>query len=140
VTENTDNPLGPIKCPDGWLSYSGHCYMIHREPKVWKEALTSCKNQDGNLASMHNIAENSFIVSQLGYSKYFSTVLSAVFIMNRLWLWLDKTAVDFVNWNKGQPSSNQFEYCVEMSASSGYWNTIPCSSQKESICKKPKSK
>ncbi|CAM4520599.1 unnamed protein product, partial [Lepidochelys olivacea] len=56
-----------------------------------------------------------------------------------LWLWLDKTAVDFVNWNKGQPSSNQFEYCVEMSTSSGYWNTIPCSSQKGSICKKPKT-
>ncbi|CAM5112437.1 unnamed protein product [Natator depressus] len=25
-----------------------------------------------------------------------------------------------------------------MSTSSGYWNTIPCSSQKGSICKKPK--
>ncbi|CAM5112433.1 unnamed protein product, partial [Natator depressus] len=60
--------FGSIKCPDGWLPYSGHCYMIHREPKVWKEALTACKTQDGNLASMHNIAENSFIISQLDYT------------------------------------------------------------------------
>lgn len=56
------------------------------------------------------------------------------------WLWLDSTAVNFVNWNVGEPSPQQNENCVEMYADSGYWNNFYCSSYKGYICKKPKSK
>lgn len=56
------------------------------------------------------------------------------------WLWLDNTAVNFVNWNVGEPSPQQNEHCVEMYANSGYWNNNYCSSYKGYICKKPKSK
>lgn len=56
------------------------------------------------------------------------------------WLWLDNTAVNFVNWNVGEPSPQQNEHCVEMYANSGYWNNIYCSSYKGYVCKKPKSK
>lgn len=56
------------------------------------------------------------------------------------WLWLDNTAVNFVNWNTGEPSPQQNEHCVEMYANSGYWNNIYCTSYKGYVCKKPKSK
>lgn len=62
--------LRPIKCTDGWWPYAGYCYSIQRKPKTWKDALTSCKRQDGDLASVHNIAEYSFLVSQLDNSEY----------------------------------------------------------------------
>lgn len=62
--------LRPVQCVDGWWPYASHCYSIHRDPKTWKDALSSCKKQDGDLASIHNIAEYSFLVSQLGYSEY----------------------------------------------------------------------
>lgn len=44
--------------------------MVHREPRVWKEALTSCNESNGNLVSIHNPEEHGFILSQLGYSEY----------------------------------------------------------------------
>lgn len=37
---------------------------------MWEEALTSCRKNDGDLVSIHNMEEHSFIVSQLGYSEY----------------------------------------------------------------------
>lgn len=63
-----------------------------------------------------------------------------MFFQLGLWLWLDGSAVNFVNWNVGEPSSQQNEHCVEMYADSGYWNNFYCSSYKGYICKKPKSK
>lgn len=61
----------PVKCPREWVAYRGHCYRIYRTPKVWKQAQSSCRKEDGDLTSIHNIEEYSFIVSQLGYSEYF---------------------------------------------------------------------
>lgn len=49
--------------------------MVRRDPKEWREALISCNESSGNLASIHNPEEHGFILSQLGYSEYFySTV------------------------------------------------------------------
>lgn len=62
--------LKPFKCPGQWVAYAGHCYRIYRTPKIWKEAQSSCRREDGELASIHNIEEYSFTVSQLGYSEY----------------------------------------------------------------------
>lgn len=60
----------PIMCPTQWMSYAGHCYLIHKDLKIWKDALTFCRKEDGDLASIHNVEEYSFIVSQLGYREY----------------------------------------------------------------------
>lgn len=65
----------PVKCPEGWLPYAGHCYVIHREPRAWKDALMSCNESNGNLASIHNSEEHAFILSQLGYSEFFSGMM-----------------------------------------------------------------
>lgn len=57
-------------------------------------------------------------------------------------LWQDNSVLDFVNWGEAEPLEEQHEneYCVQLSASSGSWNSIPCSSRKGFICKTPKSK
>lgn len=45
--------------------------MVHRDPKVWREALISCNESNGNLASIHSPEEHGFILPQLGYSECF---------------------------------------------------------------------
>lgn len=62
--------MKPVKCPREWVAYAGHCYRIYRTPKIWKQAQSSCRKEDGDLTSIHNVEEYSFIVSQLGYSEY----------------------------------------------------------------------
>lgn len=36
---------------------------------MWMNALTACRKEGGDLASIHNIEEQSFIFSQSGYCK-----------------------------------------------------------------------
>lgn len=54
------------------------------------------------------------------------------------WLWLDNSAVDFVNWEEKETSVEH--NCVEMTAPFGYWAITDCSSEKGFICKKNKGK
>ncbi|GAB0184746.1 macrophage mannose receptor 1-like [Grus japonensis] len=108
--------LRPFKCPDGWWLYAGHCYSIQREPKIWKDALTSCKRQDGDLASVHNIAEYSFLVSQLGYEPTEELWLGLNDLKAHFYFeWSDGTPVTFTKWRCRHPTyRNDREDCVVM--------------------------
>ncbi|KFP00022.1 Macrophage mannose receptor 1, partial [Calypte anna] len=141
--------LRPIKCTDGWLPYAGHCYSLQRELKKWKDALSSCKQQDGDLASVHNIAEFSFLVSQLGYRNLSFHTSEPT---EELWLglndlkshfyfeWSDGTPVTFTKWQRRHPTyTSGLEDCVVMKGQDGYWATDVCDKHLGYICKKKPS-
>ncbi|NWS56615.1 MRC1 protein, partial [Chunga burmeisteri] len=94
----------------------------------------------GALASVEDLAESNFLVE---HADLYTSKTSGFWIgiyrnaYGQL-LWQDNSALDFVNWGEGQPLEDQLDYCVELSAFSGYWSVLPCSSQKGFICKKPK--
>ncbi|CAM4520728.1 unnamed protein product [Lepidochelys olivacea] len=124
------------KCPEGWLPYTGHCYMIHSEPKMWKEALTSCTKEDGDLASIHNIEEHSFIVSQLGYKSTDELWIGLNDLRIQMYFeWSDKMPVTYTKWLRGEPThaNSRQEECVVMKGqeakkacerSKGYLTTV----------------
>lgn len=60
----------PNFCPAAWVPYAGHCYYLQRIKKTWSDALAACHRDGADLASVHNIEEHSFIISQTGYCKY----------------------------------------------------------------------
>ncbi|KFV80638.1 Macrophage mannose receptor 1, partial [Struthio camelus australis] len=131
----------PIKCTDGWWPYAGHCYAIQRDPKLWKDALTSCKRQDGDLASVHNIAEHSFLVSQLGYKPTEELWLGLNDLKVHFYFeWSDGTPVTFTTWQRRQPTyANGLENCVVMKGQDGYWASDICDKKLGYICKKKPS-
>ncbi|NXL28409.1 MRC1 protein, partial [Glaucidium brasilianum] len=93
----------------------------------------------GTLASVEDLAESHFLVE---HAYLYTSKTSGFWIglyrnVNGQLLWQDNSTLDFVNWAEGQPSEEQLDYCVELSAFSGYWSILPCSSQKGFICKKP---
>ncbi|NXY81979.1 MRC1 protein, partial [Alcedo cyanopectus] len=99
----------------------------------------------GMLTSVEDMAESNFLVE---YADLHTSKTSGFWIgiyrnVNgkylRQFLWQDNSTLDFVNWAEGQPSEDQLDHCVELSAFSGYWSVLPCSSRKGFICKKPKS-
>ncbi|NXX14402.1 MRC1 protein, partial [Podargus strigoides] len=95
----------------------------------------------GILTSVEDLAESNFLVE---HADLYTSKTSGFWIgiyrnANGQLFWQDNSALDFVNWGEGQPSEHQLDYCVELSASSGYWSILPCSSQKGFICKKPKT-
>uniref|UniRef100_A0A663LWS6 C-type lectin domain-containing protein n=1 Tax=Athene cunicularia TaxID=194338 RepID=A0A663LWS6_ATHCN len=131
-------PSEPVKCPEGWLPYGNHCFMVHRDPRVWREALISCNESSGNLASIHNPEEHGFILSQLGYT------------VDELWIglndlntqmyfeWSDGTPVTYTKWLPGEPThaiSGQ-EDCVIMAGEDGYWADSACDRKLGYICRR----
>ncbi|NWX12747.1 MRC1 protein, partial [Aegotheles bennettii] len=133
--------LSHTKCPDGWWPYAGHCYSIKRELKIWKDALTSCKKQDRDLASVHSIAEYSFLLSQLSYKPTEELWLGLNDLKAQLYFkWSDGIPVTFTKWQPGHPAyTSGLEDCVVMKGQDGYWATDVCDKQFGYICKKKPS-
>uniref|UniRef100_A0A8C4TF83 C-type lectin domain-containing protein n=1 Tax=Erpetoichthys calabaricus TaxID=27687 RepID=A0A8C4TF83_ERPCA len=138
----------PGFCQNHWVPYAGHCYYIERSKKIWKEASTACHKEGAFLASIHNIEEHSFVISQLGYGRLSSHYLrpsDELWIglndlkMQMLFEWTDGSHVTFTKWQTGEPS-HASEECVEIFSSSGKWNNMNCNSYRGYICKTAKSK
>ncbi|CAM4596068.1 macrophage mannose receptor 1-like [Lepidochelys kempii] len=128
----------PIKCPSGWIPYSGHCYMIYRAPKIWKDALSSCRKEGGDLASIHNIEEYSFTVSQLGYKPTDELWIGLNDLRIQMYFeWSDGTPVTYTKWLHEEPShaNNRKEDCVIMKGEDGYWADDVCEKKLGYICK-----
>ncbi|NXI71191.1 MRC1 protein, partial [Anseranas semipalmata] len=107
----------------------------------WAQSLNQCIQSGGILASVEDLAESNFLLehADLYTSKTNGFWIGIYRNVNGQLLWQDNTALDFVNWGEGEPSEDQPDYCVQLSAFSGYWSVIPCSSEKGFICKKPKN-
>ena len=56
------------------------------------------------------------------------------------WEWVDGTAVDYFNWNEGEPNNNDdLPYCAEIYKDWGTWNDLVCNLYNGYICKARKS-
>ncbi|CAN8184992.1 unnamed protein product [Coccothraustes coccothraustes] len=127
-----------FKCPREWVAYAGHCYRIYRTPKIWKEAQSSCRKEDGELASIHNIEEYSFTVSQLGYKPDDELWIGLNdFRIQMYFEWSDGTPVTYTKWHHGEPTHtwNKAD-CVLMKGEDGSWADSACDMKSGYICKR----
>ncbi|XP_015338886.1 macrophage mannose receptor 1 [Marmota marmota marmota] len=129
----------PTKCPSQWWPYAGNCYKIHREQKkIQRDALTACRKEGGDLASIHSIEEFDFIFSQLGYEPNDELWIGLNDLKIQMYFeWSDGTPVTFTKWLRGEPSheNNRQEDCVVMKGKDGYWADRACEKPLDYICK-----
>ncbi|XP_009079447.1 PREDICTED: macrophage mannose receptor 1-like [Acanthisitta chloris] len=130
--------LKPVKCPRGWVPYAGHCYRIYRTPKIWKEAQSACRKEDGELASIHNIEEYSFTVSQLGYKPDDELWIGLNDFKVRMYFeWSDGTPVTYTKWHYGEPAHTSDKAdCIVMKGEDGSWADSTCEMKLGYICKR----
>ncbi|NXD11888.1 MRC1 protein, partial [Nothocercus nigrocapillus] len=129
----------PVVCPEGWSHYAGHCYTLCREPRTWKEALTSCEQSNSSLASVHNIEEHGFIVSQLDYKATDELWIGLNDLSTQMYFeWSDGTPVSYTKWLPGEPShaTHAQEDCVLMAGEDGYWADSTCDRKLSYICRR----
>ncbi|XP_034026660.1 macrophage mannose receptor 1-like [Thalassophryne amazonica] len=132
----------PSFCPRHWVPYEGHCYYLDRSKKMWKDALTACHKEGGDLASIHNIEEQSFIISQSGYLQTDVLWIGLNDQRNHmLFEWSDRSHVTFTLWQRGEPShaTNLQEDCVLIRGKFGQWADSMCEKMYGYICKKEAS-
>uniref|UniRef100_A0A4W5L1V1 Macrophage mannose receptor 1 n=1 Tax=Hucho hucho TaxID=62062 RepID=A0A4W5L1V1_9TELE len=135
-------PDQPTFCTSHWIPYAGHCYYLQRTKKMWRDALAACHKDGGDLASIHNIEEQSFIISQSGYTATDELWIGLNDQRNALLFeWTDRSHVTFSYWQTGEPShgANLQEDCVLIRGKDGKWADNLCEKTYGYICKKKAS-
>lgn len=142
----TESPQLPGKCPEpkqgrSWIPFRGHCYYVHTTSEAsWPAASMMCIQMGASLVSIEDPAEMNFLLLYLSpfasdNRKFWIGLFKNI---EGEWMWSDRSVVEFVNWEKGEPTVMYDKHCVHMDVSSGAWRNYYCSVDRNFICKIPK--
>uniref|UniRef100_A0A4W6EYQ1 Mannose receptor, C type 1b n=1 Tax=Lates calcarifer TaxID=8187 RepID=A0A4W6EYQ1_LATCA len=137
--EETPTPAAETGfCSRPWIPYNGHCFHLNRTQKTWPDAQRACRMEGGDLVSIRNVEDQSFVISQLGYAS-----------IDELWIglndrkteglfdWIDHSTVSFTSWDFGKPAvGTDLKDCVLMSGQNGNWADRACEERHGFICMK----
>ncbi|XP_063422181.1 macrophage mannose receptor 1-like [Mytilus trossulus] len=144
-------PLGPpvttaaaqisAKCGLGWQErpQSQYCYSFQGDLLSWQDARQVCQKMGGDLASVHDRAEQVYIQTQLSSSFSMWMWLGGTDRSKEGgWSWSDGTPFQFLNWAGGEPNGDRRENCIQIYTTlrDQQWNDGPCNGRQGFICKK----
>uniref|UniRef100_A0AAQ5Y063 Mannose receptor, C type 1b n=1 Tax=Amphiprion ocellaris TaxID=80972 RepID=A0AAQ5Y063_AMPOC len=134
-------PVGTGLCSAPWIPYNGHCFHLNRTQKTWSDAQKQCRDERGDLVSIRNVEDQSFVISQLGYA---STDELWIGLNDRktegLFDWTDHSTVSFTSWEYGKPDvSAVIKDCVLIRGENGNWADRVCEEKHGFICMKTSS-
>ncbi|XP_019969273.2 macrophage mannose receptor 1b [Paralichthys olivaceus] len=125
-------------CSSPWIPYNGHCFHLQRSLQTWSNAQIECRKERGDLVSIRNLEDHSFVISQLGYASH-----------DELWIglndrkteglfdWSDHSTVSFTSWEYGRPVvATEGEDCVLIRGEKGNWADRSCDEKHGFICMK----
>uniref|UniRef100_A0A3P9CY12 Mannose receptor, C type 1b n=1 Tax=Maylandia zebra TaxID=106582 RepID=A0A3P9CY12_9CICH len=132
---------GPLDAPTEapWIPYNGHCFYLYRnETKKWSDAQKACRKEGGDLVTIRNVEDQSFIISQLGYA---STDELWIGLNDRnrerLFVWSDHSPVSYTSWDSREPTvTSEQEDCVLIRGENGNWADRVCDEKHGFICMK----
>ncbi|KAF8367305.1 hypothetical protein PRIPAC_85134, partial [Pristionchus pacificus] len=132
----------PIPSGDGCESFEddnedGVCYQVGASAENWQEAQTICRSFNANVASIHNLKENSFL-RRLAVSKgaVSGMYLGATMIgKGNDFGWIDGSEWNYDNFFNGFPMQGLGD-CLIMDTedTSGQWVNVDCSSKLAVAC------
>ncbi|XP_038077198.1 lymphocyte antigen 75-like [Patiria miniata] len=142
VTKPT-TPAPTGYCPVGAAKFDNRCYVFigkdEADRKSWEDAREACETSLGSrLAIIHSAPLQSFLTTKLKGLDYRMWIGLSDLTSNSQFRWIDGTALDYTNWNSGEPNeANGEEDCVEMTydvVAAGEWNDNACSKLNGYIC------
>uniref|UniRef100_A0A3Q3K3C2 Mannose receptor, C type 1b n=1 Tax=Monopterus albus TaxID=43700 RepID=A0A3Q3K3C2_MONAL len=125
-------------CSSPWMPYNGHCFHLNHTQKTWSDAQRQCRYEGGDLVSIRNVEDQSFVISQLGYASRDELWIG----LNdrkteRLFDWSDHSTVSFTSWEFGKPAvSTDIRDCVLIRGEKGNWVDRVCEEKHGFICMK----
>ncbi|KAM9349608.1 macrophage mannose receptor 1b [Symphorus nematophorus] len=125
-------------CSTPWIPYNGHCFHLQRNVKTWSDAQRECRKAGGDLVSIRNVEDQSFVISQLGFASTDELWIGLNDIRTEgLFDWSDHSAVTFTSWQFGKPAvSTDAEDCVLITGENGNWADRSCDETHGFICMK----
>jgi len=137
VCQSDGVPKQPTQeeCPDGWnyFDQTNRCYGLFNEPGItWMDAQYNCTKFGGDLAMIFDNQTNEFVYDVSGGQIAWIGAHRVGPEWNDQWTWkwtwIDGSAMEFSNWNDGQPDNHLGkEFCVEMNRHGiAQWNDVWC--------------
>ncbi|CAH1796015.1 unnamed protein product [Owenia fusiformis] len=123
--------------PD-WKVIGNVCFLKVTERKTRPVAQDDCVTRGGNLATIRNADEQSFISNMITETSYigFNDITD-----EGTFVWQDGSSSTFLNWGPGEPNNAGNEDCAEVVSPQwgkpGIWNDIPCEREMPYLCSKP---
>ncbi|XP_026783919.3 CD209 antigen-like protein C isoform X2 [Pangasianodon hypophthalmus] len=121
----------------GWVYFSSSLYFISTEKKSWTDSRQDCSRKGADLVIISSREEQEFIIKQLDGDKAWIGLSDRS--TERVWKWVDGTALTTAYWAKGEPNdAGNEEDCAEIwsSADRKGWNDVTCSRKERWICEK----
>ncbi|KAK3582968.1 hypothetical protein CHS0354_027084 [Potamilus streckersoni] len=143
VTHAQPPPGQVYGCPNDQMAYGDSCYLFKQMVSTWNDALSYCRQNGLELASIRDENEQNFVYSQLQAG-------SGLEYMNQYWVglndmqiqmtfqWTDNSPVSYTNWRNGEPNNwnSRREDCVTIYQTDGTWNDEKCDDQRNGfVCK-----
>ena len=93
--------------PSNRKEYNNHYYYVYSElADTWEEAEEYCREAGGHLAVINNEEENTAVYDMMIDFGYKSAYFGYTDTYNEgNWHWIDGYESDYVNWNLGEPNS-----------------------------------
>ncbi|XP_029309225.1 macrophage mannose receptor 1-like [Cottoperca gobio] len=125
-------------CSRPWIPYNGHCFHLNRTQKTWSEARKACRKEGGDLVSIRDVEDQSFVISQLGYASTDELWIGLNDIRTeRLFDWSDHSIVTFTSWEFGKPAVfTDEDDCVLIRGENGNWADRVCDEKHGFLCMK----
>ncbi|XP_049454403.1 macrophage mannose receptor 1b [Epinephelus fuscoguttatus] len=125
-------------CSAPWIPYNGHCFQLLRTPQTWSGAQKACRKEEGDLVSIRNVEDQSFVISQLGFASTDELWIGLNDIKTEgLFDWSDHSTVSFTSWEFGKPAvSTDSDDCVLIRGENGNWADRLCDEKHGFICMK----
>uniref|UniRef100_A0A669B8V2 Mannose receptor, C type 1b n=1 Tax=Oreochromis niloticus TaxID=8128 RepID=A0A669B8V2_ORENI len=136
---NWDSAAETGFCTAPWIPYNSDCFYLYRnETKKWSDAQKACRKEGGDLVSIRNVEDQSFIISQLGYA---STDELWIGLNDRkrerLFVWSDHSPVSYTSWDSREPTvTSEQQDCVLIRGENGNWADRVCEEKHGFICMK----
>ncbi|XP_067686863.1 macrophage mannose receptor 1-like [Haliotis asinina] len=121
-------------CKPGYQHYGTSCYRVVTSAAAWQAAQTTCQADQGNLVSITDLYEQSFV----------DTIAHVNNVAGGFWIglsdkktpgiygWYDGWPVLFTRWGKDEPTRNANEGCVAQQGLT--WNDTLCAQSLPFIC------
>ncbi|XP_071488666.1 macrophage mannose receptor 1-like [Diadema antillarum] len=129
VSRPTTPPTSVGYCLNGWVEFGSYCYLFTTQSTAtFADAKSACASNNGTLLTVHNTAENVFLLEQ---------TTSDGSLVGDMWLgvtkneedgyeYLDGEPVNFVDWATGEPHTGTDDCVVMQTDVYGHWAAANC--------------
>lgn len=120
-------------------TFMGRGYWFCTGATTFDGARSQCESKGVALASVHGAMEQDYLrltTGSLAAADWWIGLTDSA--AEGSFTWVDGSALDYTNWDPGEPNDDGTEDCVELHRSaSSRWNDTQCQDPKPFICRSP---